>query len=125
MVIGLLDTNILVDILRLYQPAVNWLSNGGELGVSAVVWLELIQGAENGHDQRKALKLLEHFERFEPDAADFRWAIGQLTKFSLSHNVSGVDCLIAATPYRMQLPLYTQNLKHLAPLLGKLAQKPY
>ena len=36
-----------------------------------------------------------------------------------------VDLLIAAPSQRLQLPLYTHNLKHLSPLLGTLAQKPY
>jgi hypothetical protein len=31
----------------------------------------------------------------------------------------------SAPSYRLQLPLYTRNLKHFAPLLGKLAQEPY
>jgi hypothetical protein len=31
----------------------------------------------------------------------------------------------SAPSYRLQLPLYTRNLKHFAPLLGKLAREPY
>jgi hypothetical protein len=52
MVVGLLDTSILVDVLRRHPPADPWLAMQGQLGVAAVVWLEIIEGApdrlENG-----------------------------------------------------------------------------
>jgi predicted nucleic acid-binding protein len=53
------------------------------------------------------------------------WAMDQQEKFALSHNVGMNDCLIASISYRLQLPLYTTNLKHFIPLLNNLAQKPY
>lgn len=40
-------------------------------------------------------------------------------------NVDAFDCLVAALSFRLQLPLYTRNLKYFAPLLGHLAQQPY
>ena len=43
----------------------------------------------------------------------------------LRFGVGVLDCLIAAPAFRLQLPLYTHNLKHFTPLLGDLAQKPY
>jgi predicted nucleic acid-binding protein len=46
-------------------------------------------------------------------------------RYELSHGVGMMDCLIASVSYRLQLPLYTHNLKHFAPLLNDLAQKPY
>ena len=48
-----------------------------------------------------------------------------LIGLSISHNVGSIDCLIASASHRLQLPLYTMNVKHFAPLLGGLAQKPY
>jgi predicted nucleic acid-binding protein len=45
--------------------------------------------------------------------------------FTLSHGVGIMDCLIASVSYRLQVPLYTRNLKHFTPLLGALAQTPY
>jgi len=47
MVAGLLDTSILVDLLRTYRPAKLWLSSQVDLGVSEIVWFELLEGAEN------------------------------------------------------------------------------
>ncbi|NWF68509.1 MAG: hypothetical protein HXY40_05435 [Chloroflexi bacterium] len=56
--------------------------------------------------------------------ADIDWAADRLADFRLSHGVEIMDCLIAAPCHRLQLPLYTHNLKHLTPLLGALAHKP-
>ena len=55
---------------------------------------------------------------------DLNWAMQQLRQYRLSHNVGILDCLIAAPAHRLQIPLYTRNLKHLEPLLGTLAQQP-
>ncbi len=125
MVAGLLDTTVVVDLLRLYTPAHNWLAQQGQLGVSAIVWLEVIQGIQNKATQLKAVKQLNLFEQIDPTPADFEWAIRQALRFKLSHNSSAMDCLMAATSYRLQIPLYTPNLKHFTPLIGALAQRPY
>lgn len=122
---GLLDTAILVDILRAYPAATTWLSEQGQLGISPVVWLEIIEGAENAKDQAKAVELLRHFERIEMSSVDFDWAIQQALKFRLSHNVDMMDCLIAASAQRLEVPLFTRNLKHFQPMIGNFAQKPY
>src|SRR5688572_9021369 len=125
MVAGLVDSSIIIDILRLQQTSQIWLANQPRLGVASVVWLEVIQGASNRQKQNQAITILKRFQRIEHTEADFDQAISYLTQFNLSHNVGGNDCLIASVSHRLQLPLYTTNLKHFAPLLGALAQKPY
>lgn len=125
MVKALLDTDILIDLLRQYQPAHAWISTQVDIGVATVVWIELLQGASTKLAQQKAFKLLNIFDRVETEKVDFEWAIQALLKFHTSHNVSGSDALIAAVTYRLQVPLYTRNLKHFTPMLGSLAQKPY
>ena len=57
--------------------------------------------------------------------ADLDWAMQTQMRYELSHGVGMMDCLIASVSHRLQLPLYTHNLKHFTPLLGALAQKPY
>ena len=50
----------------------------------------------------------------------------QMERYRLSHGVGINDSLIAAVSYRLQVPLYTHNLKHMRVLLGDtLPQKPY
>ena len=125
MVGGLLDTSIVIDLLRLHGPAQNWLQQQGSLGVSPIVWLEILQGSQNKSSQKSAIALLNTFEQVDLAPEDSSWAIEQAVRFTLSHNVEAFDCLIAATSYRLGIPLFTTNLKHFSPLLNTLAQKPY
>lgn len=125
MVIALLDTAIVVDILRGYPPAVEWLAQQAALGVSTAVWLEVVEGATNRQAERTALHLLHRFERVEVTAEDVDWALRQLMRFHLSHGLDAMDCLIASASHRLAITLFTRNLKHFSPLLGHHAQKPY
>jgi predicted nucleic acid-binding protein len=122
---ALLDTAVLVDILRAHPAAKTWLSGQDQLGASPVVWLEIIEGAKDAKDQAVAVKLLQSLEKIEVLPADFNWAIRQALRFRLSHNVDMMDCLIAASAHRLGIPLFTHNLKHFQPMIGNLAQKPY
>lgn len=125
MVKAILDTNILVDLLRKQSTAENWLAGQRDLAVTRAVWLEVLQGVENIQEQRRAATLLNDFELIELTVSDFDWATRQLIRLHLSHNIGAFDCLIAAPSYRLQVPLYTRNLKHFAPMLGNLAVQPY
>lgn len=125
MVDCLLDTAILIDLIRQYPPALDWISTQDQAGVSGLIWLELLQGAHNKVDQQKATALLNKFERVAIQDADIQWAIEALLRYHLSHQVSPFDTLIASVSYRLQIPLYTRNLKHFTIMLGSLAQSPY
>lgn len=125
MVKALIDTNVLVDVLRKYAPAETWLQSQSDLAVSRTSWLELMEGSTSKSEQQRAITLLNDFAIVELTVSDFDWATQQLVRYRLINGVDAFDCLIAAPSYRLQLPLYTRNLKHFAPLLGKLAQEPY
>jgi predicted nucleic acid-binding protein len=88
------------------------------------VW-NLVAGAKNKTEQMKAIRLAAKFQMIYFTQVDLDWAMQQQIIYTLSHNVGMNDCLIACIAYRLQLPLYTTNLKHFVPLLGSLAQKPY
>jgi predicted nucleic acid-binding protein len=70
-------------------------------------------------------KFLDKPPMVKMELHDIDWAMQQLEIYRLSHGVDIPDCLIAAPSYRLQIPLYTRNLKHFSPLLGELAQAPY
>lgn len=125
MVTGRLDTTIVVDLLRRHQPATAWLQQQRDLGVTPLIWLEIIEGASSKVEQTRALRLLRRFQMVYPTSVDFDWAVQQAIRYKLSHNTGMVDCLIASVNHRLQIPLYTANLKHFGPLIGNLAQKPY
>mgnify|MGYP005842272203 CR=1 FL=1 len=125
MVTALLDTSIVVDLMRKYPPADDWLKEQTGLGITRMVWLEIVEGALNRVEQQRAIRLLRDFELVEITNEDAEWATIQLIAFRLSHDIDAIDCLIAATSHRLNIPLMTHNLKHFTPLLGSLAQKPY
>ena len=121
-----IDTNIAVDLLRSYQPAVQWLETLGriEVGICSIVYMEIVQGAPDKTKLRVATKFLSQFEIITLTDADQQWAMRQLTKFNLSHNVDLTDALIAAPAQRLNLPLYTRT-KHFLPTIPNLVFKPY
>jgi len=123
----LVDTNILVDLLRSYQPSLEWKETLGDsiIGISSIVWLEVIQGAQDKRSRNTASTFLSQFEVVYITEADQKWAMKQVFQYKLSHNVDLTDALIAAPAHRLQLPLYTRNTKHFLPLLGDGVQQPY
>lgn len=125
MVSGLLDSAIVVDLLRKYQPSENWLRMQGILGITRVVWWEIIEGAPDKIRQQRAIKLLNRFQLVELSAGDMAWATNMHIRWHLSDDIDIFDCLIASVSYRLQLPLYTTNIKHFTPILSALAQRPY
>lgn len=127
MLAGLADSTILIDILRGYKPAQTWLRAQGqvELGITPIVWMEIIGGTTNHQVQSRARKALRQFQIVYLTQSDFNWDMQQQLTYQLSHGAGFWDCLIASVNHRLQIPLYTANLKRFAPLLGSLAQQPY
>lgn len=123
--VGVVDTSILVDVIRNHTPALDWLDTQSQLGITTLVYMELVEGATTRADRQRALRLLSRFSLVYLTEADQQWAMQQHLVYAPSASVGLVDCLIASVGFRLQLPLYTRNLKHFRPLLGPLAVNPY
>ena len=95
------------------------------LSVCSVTWLEVIEGSPNKAHLTACRTLLDRFDLLYPTADDQRWAMAQLERFQFSHHIGKEDCLIASVAHRLQVPLYTHNLKDMQPLIGSLAIQPY
>lgn len=94
--------------------------------ITPTTWLEIIQGARGGKTEQAAHKrILDLFALEYPTQVDMDWAMNQLLRYRLSHSVDANDCLIASVALRLSIPLYTRNLKHMTPLIGALAVRPY
>lgn len=124
---GLVDTTVLVDLLRQHQPAIVWAKAAStwRLGVTPIVWMEVVVGTHDRQHQHLAIRLLSLFEMVKFAPIDGEWAMDRLARQHLRHGVGVFDVLIAASAYRLGVPLYTHNLKHFTPLHGELARKPY
>lgn len=123
---GLLDTNIIIDLLNAHPRAIDWVhSKPLRFGITSITWMEVVYGAQNKAKRDIAFKFMRQFGLFHIDSDDQDWAMKQLFQYRLQYGIDVLDCLIAAPAYRLQLPLYTRNLKHFTPLLGELAVQAY
>ena len=123
----LLDTDVLVDVLRAYAPALAWLNQLDEsvVGLPGFVALELIQGCRNRREQQRVEKTLAEYQLFWPTAADGARA---LHTFSLVHLKSGIgvlDALIAETAVGLGAPLATFNARHYRVIRALETVQPY
>lgn len=82
MATGLVDSSVLIDILRGFAPAVSWLSTQVGLGVPRAVLLELIEGTSDKRGYRAVLKLVGQFELIETTESDIIWASDMLSFIS-------------------------------------------
>ena len=116
----------MIDLLREYPPAAQWIATEERIfGITKFVWMEIVAGCQNKEALIKATKLIERFELVQIAPQDIDWALDKLILFYLRYNLDPFDCLIASTANRLQIPLYTRNLKHFTPLIGEVAQTPY
>lgn len=124
---AILDTSVLIDLLRGFQPATDWLAGLGRQRtvITPVVWMETIQGATNRVRREQAIRFLRRFRIEHPTEDDNRWAMRQTARFHLSHSIQLQDAMIASVAVRLSVPLYTTNLKHFQPLPAVNARKPY
>ncbi|MDX2078692.1 MAG: PIN domain-containing protein [bacterium] len=123
--LGLLDSTVIVHLLRHYNPALNWFDASQTFGISSITWMEIVVGVTNKQNMRETLEFLDGFDIYFITQDDQLWAQEQLKRLRFSHHTGMNDCLIASVAYRLQTTLYTHNLKHMTPLIGKLAVKPY
>jgi predicted nucleic acid-binding protein len=124
---GITDTNIIIDLLRQYSPALQWATeiSNQQLGITPIVWMEVAQGSLNRAELEKAVLLMRRFRIEHSTPADNDWAMLQLARFRLSHNVQFPDVMIASVAVRLQVPLYTRNIKHFSPLPDLICEAPY
>jgi len=125
MSIAILDTTVVLHIFRKYPPALAWFRSSQTYAIVSTTWMEVMVGVGSKHAMQETLHLLSNFELLYLTNDDQKWAQNQIQQLRFSHHVTTNDCLIASVAYRLQIPLYTHNLKDMTPMLDKLAIKPY
>jgi len=111
--VALLDSDVLIDILRQHPAAHLWLqANSTPLFIHGVVAMEIIVGSRNKGDLLKNQQLLSRFNIVWPTPLEFQTAYDLLATYSLATSMGIPDALIAATALTRQWALYTFNLKH-------------
>jgi predicted nucleic acid-binding protein len=88
----LLDTDIMVDILRDYPPAVQWMQSLGDeaIALPGFVVMELIQGCQTKTELTNIRKRLAPFQVYWPEADDCNQAVELFAQYHPSHQM-GID----------------------------------
>jgi predicted nucleic acid-binding protein len=122
----LLDSDILIDHLRGYEPARQYLKRfeAGELqGYLLIITVaELAAGQMQQEDEEtKVQHLLALFTHIDLDFA-IAWRGGEIRR---QYHTRLADALIAATALLHNLRLATRNLQHFTSIEGLRVDKPY
>lgn len=123
----LLDSDVLIDILRRHPAAEAWLKRDSEVEVAVhgVVAMEIISGSTNKDDLRRNQAFLSRFTIAWPTPTEFEQAYLLLGEYHLATGINIPDCLIAATALNRGWQLFTFNLKHYRHIAGLQVNVPY
>jgi predicted nucleic acid-binding protein len=123
----ILDSDVMIDLLRHHPPAVAWLDSLGEEEVilPGFVVMELLQGCSNKTEQAEVEKVLTGCEILWPLPETCDEALEVFARYHLSHRVGLLDALIGQTAVALNLPLYTFNRKHYAAIPSLVTIEPY
>jgi predicted nucleic acid-binding protein len=122
----LLDSDIAVDILRRYPPAMAWISSVQDnVCLPGIVAIELYQGCRDKRETVALQKELAPFAILWPSDAACDAALANYVQAHLSHALGLLDALIGATALTHGVPLHTFNQKHFAAVPGLQTVQPY
>ena len=123
----LLDTDVMVDVVRGHPPAGAWLMGLGpvSIGLPGLVSMELLQGCRNLTAQRRLEKQLRQYAVHWPTLADCQRGYQDFAAYRLSHGLGLIDALIGATAVGRGETLATFNIKHFAVIAGLTTVQPY
>lgn len=120
----LLDTCVVIDVLRNRTGAVDFVSAlPGPPSVSVVTVTELLGGVRDEAERREVERLLAVYSVIDIGLEIGTLAGDFLKRFGRSHAVDPLDALIAATAKSAELELATLNLKHFPMFKG--LKRPY
>ena len=116
----LVDTDVLIWHLRGYPQATRRLDELGALTLSAVSYLEVLQGMRNKAELVAVKKMLAHRAATLLPVSETitQRAIELMEAITLSHGLQMGDALIAATALDHGLPVLTANVKHFGAVQG-------
>ena len=116
----LVDTDVLIWHLRGNPLATQRLDQLPRLTISAITWLELLQGMRNRTEMQAVQKslALRQTEQLPLTPAITERAIALMEMLALSHGLQLGDALIAATALEHKLTVLTANVKHFSAIDG-------
>ena len=107
-----LDTNILIEILKGNEPITSKLEAvKADFCISSITVMELYYGALNKAELFQLKRFMSLFEVIELNTNISSVATELIFEYAKSHNLAIPDSLIAATAINYNLKLYTLNIK--------------
>lgn len=121
-----LDSDVLIDVLRGHPPAVEWFAGLGTdwPEVPGLVVMELIQDSNDKAQLQRTMKLVEPLPIVWPTVEQCDRALSNFRRFHLSHGLGLLDALIAACATGRSSTLLTFNVKHYRGLAELLIERP-
>ena len=110
----LVDTDVLIWYLRGNTKAANTLERIDDIAISAVTYIELVQGMRNKNELRQLRVLVNEWglEIIPITEQISNRAIFYIEEHFLSHSLRLGDALIASTAVSLGLQLLSGNAKH-------------
>jgi predicted nucleic acid-binding protein len=120
------DTDVMVDLLRSFQPAIQWLESlNDRVILPGFVVMELIDGCTDRSDQRRVERTIHPFPITWPSRETLNLALSAFADHHLRHGLSMLDAIIGQTAADLGLPLATFNRKHYSVIRGLQTIQPY
>ena len=123
----LLDTDVMVDVLRGYEPAVEWLLmlTDEAPALPGYVVLELMDGCRSKMEMKRLLKRVAPFRIYWPGDTDCNQALIEFANGRLANALSIMDVLIAECAVGLNATLCTFNTKHFKSIAQLKTRQPY
>jgi len=122
----LLDTDIMIDIFRGFQPALDWLDSLDDApGLPGFVVMELIDGCRDYRQVDEVRRKLVSFRVYWPTDSDANLAILTFSRSHLSDGIGILDALTAECAVGLGATLCTFNVKHFKAIGSLLTEQPY
>ena len=123
----LIDSDILIDYLRLHEPAIEFLDGleKAEMALSFVTKFEVLDGCKKKINENRAFKLLNEFEIMSLNEKVSERAFQIYQNLRWKANIGMSDSMIAATAIHNKCVLISRNVKHFDKVPGIKLKKPY
>jgi predicted nucleic acid-binding protein len=109
----LLDTDILIDVLRGYPPSIEWLATLTEPPATvSVCVMELVQGCRSKADLQTVEQLIAPIDVWYPTDREMQVALMHYTAHFLKTRLSIIDAIVGAVAVVRATPLCTLNTRH-------------
>ena len=105
------DTNIVIDMLAGFPPALSEAALHAEVGISRITWMEVLIGAPDAATQANWESFLRQFEMVEIGEVVCREAV----QIRQQHRLKLPDALILASARAYGADLVTRNTKDFKP----------